>query len=220
MSYANGCRTCAPGKPTYATKSAPSTLNKPTVTTTSPSPPTCKDSSPPCTTGPTPPPSKTANACCAWSSKTSSSAPSTSPSDTASPSSTTRPAAVLTRPTPLIPTVTIRRVIHCVGGVLSPLLANIALSALDEHFAAKWEALGPDWTRAKHRRGGGPVMKLVRYADDFVVMVGGRREHADALWDEVAAGLAPMGLRPSVQKTRICHIDGGFGFLGRRSHRH
>jgi RNA-directed DNA polymerase len=52
------------------------------------------------------------------------------------------------------------------GGILSPLLANIALSVLDEHFARKWAALGPDWTRQKHRRGGGPVMKLVRYADD------------------------------------------------------
>jgi RNA-directed DNA polymerase len=30
------------------------------------------------------------------------------------------------------------------GGILSPLLANIALSVLDEHFAEKWEALGPD----------------------------------------------------------------------------
>ena len=61
------------------------------------------------------------------------------------------------------------------GGILSPLLANIALSILDEHFHAKWEALGPEWTRAKHRRAGGPVMKLVRYADDFVIMVHGQR---------------------------------------------
>ncbi|WP_449289923.1 hypothetical protein [Nocardia aobensis] len=30
------------------------------------------------------------------------------------------------------------------GGILSPLLANIALSVLDEHFAAKWAALGPE----------------------------------------------------------------------------
>ena len=51
------------------------------------------------------------------------------------------------------------------GGILSPLLANIALSVLDEHFARKWEALGPQWTRAKRRRAGEPVMKLVRYAD-------------------------------------------------------
>ena len=51
------------------------------------------------------------------------------------------------------------------GGILSPLLANIALSTLDEHFAHKWEALGPEWTRAKRRRAGEPVMKLIRYAD-------------------------------------------------------
>jgi len=57
-------------------------------------------------------------------------------------------------------------VAHCVAGVLSPLLANIALSVLDEHFQTKWDALGPEWTRVKHRRAGGPVMKLVRFADD------------------------------------------------------
>jgi RNA-directed DNA polymerase len=105
------------------------------------------------------------------------------------------------------------------GGILSPLLANIALSALDEHFTAKWEALGPEWTRAKRRRAGTPVMKLVRYADDFVVMVGGRREQAETLWDEVAAVLAPIGLRLSVDKSRVCHIDEGFDFLGWRIQR-
>ena len=34
------------------------------------------------------------------------------------------------------------------GGILSPLLANIALSCLDEHFTRKWAALGPEWTRS------------------------------------------------------------------------
>lgn len=105
------------------------------------------------------------------------------------------------------------------GGILSPLLANIALSVLDEHFARKWEALGPEWTRAKDRRAGGPVMKLVRYADDFVVMVGGTRDHAEALWDEVTTVLTPMGLRLSEEKTRVCHIDEGFDFLGWRIQR-
>jgi RNA-directed DNA polymerase len=105
------------------------------------------------------------------------------------------------------------------GGILSPLLANIALSVLDEHFSDKWEALGPSWTRAKHRRGGGPVMKLVRYADDFVIMVFGTRDDAEALWDEVTAVLAPMGLRLSEEKTRVCHIDEGFDFLGWRIQR-
>jgi RNA-directed DNA polymerase len=100
------------------------------------------------------------------------------------------------------------------GGILSPLLANIALSVLDEHFTDKWVGYGPDWTRRKHRRRGGAVMRLVRYADDFVVMIAGTREHAEALWDEVAAVLAPMGLRLSVDKTRVVHVDDGFDFLG------
>ncbi|HCT75665.1 MAG TPA: hypothetical protein DGG94_18710 [Micromonosporaceae bacterium] len=52
------------------------------------------------------------------------------------------------------------------GGILSPLLANIALSILDEHFLRKWEALGPSWTRAKRLRNGTAACKLIRYADD------------------------------------------------------
>ncbi len=105
------------------------------------------------------------------------------------------------------------------GGILSPLLANIALSVLDEHFAAKWAALGPEWTRAKHRRAGVPAMRIIRYADDFVVMVAGNRDDTEALWGEVAAVLAPMGLRLSEEKTRVCHIDEGFDFLGWRIQR-
>jgi len=100
------------------------------------------------------------------------------------------------------------------GGVLSPLLANIALSVLDEHFTRKWEELGPSWTRAKHRRNGGAVCRIVRYADDFVVMVNGKRDDAEALREEVTAVLAPIGLRLSDEKTKVCHIDEGFDFLG------
>jgi RNA-directed DNA polymerase len=100
------------------------------------------------------------------------------------------------------------------GGVLSPLLANIALSVLDEHFSTKWEALGPYWTRAKRRHARVPAMRFVRYADDFLVMVAGTKADAEALWDEVATVLAPMGLRLSEEKTGVRHIDEGFDFLG------
>ena len=100
------------------------------------------------------------------------------------------------------------------GGILSPLLANIALSVLDEHFTQKWEALGPEWTRAKRRRAGEPAMRLVRYADDFVVMIHGTRDDAEALRAEVSDVLAPIGLRLSGPKTRVCHIDERFDFLG------
>jgi RNA-directed DNA polymerase len=105
------------------------------------------------------------------------------------------------------------------GGILSPLLANVALSVLDEYFTRKWEALGPAWTRAKRRRAGEPAYRIVRYADDFVVMVGGTRDDAEALWGEVDTALAPMGLRLSDEKTRVSHMDEGFDFLGWRIQR-
>ena len=105
------------------------------------------------------------------------------------------------------------------GGILSPLLANIALSVLDEHFTRKWEALGPTWRRAKLRRTGVPAMRIVRYADDFVFMINGRRADAEALRDEVQTLLEPIGLSLSAEKTRVCHVDEGFDFLGWRIQR-
>ena len=45
-------------------------------------------------------------------------------------------------------------------------------------------------------------------------MVSGDRHHAEALREEVAAVLAPLGLRLSPEKTRVVHIDEGFDFLG------
>ena len=107
------------------------------------------------------------------------------------------------------------------GGILSPLLANIALSVLDEHFVAAWAAMGAhSGARQQRRRTGLATYRLVRYADDFVVLVAGTRDHAEAVRDEAAAVLAPMGLRLSPTKTRIAHIDEGFDFLGFRVRRH
>ena len=94
------------------------------------------------------------------------------------------------------------------GGILSPLLANIALSALDDHFDQQWQQeMGDDRQRAKRRSNGQGNWKLIRYADDFVLMVSGDRHHAEALREEVAAVLAPLGLRLSPEKTRVVNID-------------
>jgi hypothetical protein len=76
------------------------------------------------------------------------------------------------------------------GGILSPLLANVALSVLDEHFD---QYTISTVERAKRRRHGLANYRLVRYADDFVIMVSGNRAQAEALLPEVAAVLAPMG---------------------------
>jgi len=98
------------------------------------------------------------------------------------------------------------------GGILSPLLANIALSALDEHFARQWQPERRE--RDKRRRKGLGNWRLVRYADDFVIMVSGTARHAGALREEAAAVLAPLGLQLAGEKTRVVHIDEGFDFLG------
>ncbi len=101
------------------------------------------------------------------------------------------------------------------GGILSPLLANIALSRLDDHFAQQWrQQMATDYQRAKRKRAGLANWRLIRYADDFVVVVSGERRHAEALREEVAAVLAPLGLRLSPEKTRVVHIDEGLDFLG------
>jgi RNA-directed DNA polymerase len=106
------------------------------------------------------------------------------------------------------------------GGILSPLLANVALSVLDDHFARAWETFGKNAQARSYRRSKGlPTYRVVRYADDFVVLVSGTRTRAENLRDEVAAVLSAMGLRLSEEKTGICHIDEGFTFLGWRIQR-
>lgn len=105
------------------------------------------------------------------------------------------------------------------GGILSPLLANIALSALDDHFAEIWQATETSNRRQGIRKRGGATYRLVRYADDFVVLVYGTREHAEALRAQVTQVLAPLGLRLSQAKTSVVHFDEGFDFLGWRIQR-
>jgi RNA-directed DNA polymerase len=105
------------------------------------------------------------------------------------------------------------------GGILSPLLANIALSVLDEHFMGQWASWGGTYGRRRRRVNGLANYRLVRYADDFVVLVTGDQGHVDELRDEVAAVLLPMGLHLSEEKTRVTHIDEGFDFLGFRIRR-
>ena len=101
------------------------------------------------------------------------------------------------------------------GGILSPLLANIALSVLDEHFQGQWrQQMGTESRRARRRRNGLGTWRLVRYADDFVVVVHGSRENTEALRKDVADVLAPMGLRLSPAKTQVVHMSEGFDFLG------
>lgn len=85
------------------------------------------------------------------------------------------------------------------GAVISPLLANIYLHPLDVHMTARG-------------------YRMVRYADDFVVLCKSREE-ADAALAEIRAWVADNGLRLHPNKTHVgdCRQRGeGFEFLGYR----
>ena len=102
------------------------------------------------------------------------------------------------------------------GGIISPLLANIYLSVLDRRFSDAWDNdMSPRWRRQKRRQKGLPNYRLVRYADDFLVLVHGTKSDAEALRDEIGELLADrLKMTLSAEKTLITHIDEGFDFLG------
>ena len=105
------------------------------------------------------------------------------------------------------------------GGILSPLLANIALAVLDEHGHGPWLDGGMMSTpsrRAKRRAKGLPNWRIVRYADDFVILVHGTRADVETLREGIALVLEPLGLRLSPAKTRILHMSESLDFLGFR----
>lgn len=80
------------------------------------------------------------------------------------------------------------------GSVVSPILANVYLDDFDEAISAT-------------------NLKLVRYADDFVVL-GKRQTQIRAIQEQIAEWLAEMGLQLHAGKTQITHFDRGFKFLG------
>lgn len=80
------------------------------------------------------------------------------------------------------------------GGVISPLLSNIALNHLD------WFLEGQG-------------LNFVRYADDFVILCKTEPEAERAL-DLVRSFLKGMELEDSPEKTKIRHFSQGFDFLG------
>jgi RNA-directed DNA polymerase len=103
------------------------------------------------------------------------------------------------------------------GGIASPLLANIALSALDRQYQVDWQEMSSyDGKRKRLRRKGLPTYRLVRYADDLVLMVMGTRDQAKALLDRLSGRVEALGLKLKAEKTRLTHLDEGFVFLGQK----
>ena len=88
------------------------------------------------------------------------------------------------------------------------MLSNVALWVLDEHCAREAQRPLPG-DAPSAAVWASPNCRLVRYADDWTLMVAGIRDDAVALRDEAAQVLARTGLRLSEEKTLITRIDEG-----------
>jgi len=116
------------------------------------------------------------------------------------------------------------------GGILSPLLANIVLSAIEqryERYIAPHRKRNGDAParpgdavrifRHRERKAGRPVFLPVRYADDFVVLVTGTEDQARAEKEDLACYLREhLKLTLSADKTHVTALTEGFQFLSHR----
>jgi RNA-directed DNA polymerase len=99
------------------------------------------------------------------------------------------------------------------GGVISPLLANVYLNEFDKWAEAKWH-LGP-YAQQRRRQAGRGNYRLIRYADDFVVLSNDGIDGVQQAKREIRDFLASdLHLELSEEKTHITHINNGFDFLG------
>ncbi len=94
------------------------------------------------------------------------------------------------------------------GGVISPLLLNVALHGLERAAGVRYRAAG---TRSGQTMPDSPV--LIRYADDLVVLCHSQLQ-AQQVKAVLSQWLTPRGLAFNEDKTRIVHLDTGFDFLG------
>jgi RNA-directed DNA polymerase len=93
------------------------------------------------------------------------------------------------------------------GGIISPILANLALDGMQKVIA-----------RAVRKTG--DKVNFVRYADDFIVTGASKELLEQKVKPTLTAFLNPRGLELSEQKTVITHIEKGFNFLGHTVRKH
>ena len=90
------------------------------------------------------------------------------------------------------------------GGVISPLLANVALHGMEKALGIKYkEQCNHNYTK----------YALCRYSDDFVIMCP-TKESAETVYPLLSEYLTERGLTLAEDKTKITHAEDGFDFLG------
>jgi RNA-directed DNA polymerase len=92
------------------------------------------------------------------------------------------------------------------GGIISPILANMALDGLEQELRRRF---GPT-----HRLRNRHQINLIRFADDFVTTGRTKELLKDRVQPVMESFLEERGLTLSATKTRITHISEGFDFLG------
>lgn len=98
------------------------------------------------------------------------------------------------------------------GGIISPLLANIALDGMERLFGSETKQGNP--VRPSNKRGWKKGISLIRYADDFVVMAPSKEMIEQEVLPRLNHFLNQRGLSLNQAKTRIVHRNEGFNFLG------
>jgi RNA-directed DNA polymerase len=99
------------------------------------------------------------------------------------------------------------------GGIISPLLANVYLNEFDRWAEERWEQ--NQYERSKRRKAGGGHYRMVRYADDFVVVSNDTIEGVRQAREDIRDFLTrELHLELSAEKTLITHVNDGFTFLG------
>ena len=95
------------------------------------------------------------------------------------------------------------------GGILSPMLANVALTSMDNFSQERF-----GWRGHTPKTGYYQINPMVRYADDFIIIC--KSELEAKLQKEVLTKYLKeeIGLELSDEKTKITHLTKGFNFLG------
>lgn len=97
------------------------------------------------------------------------------------------------------------------GSLISPLLANIALTGMEEQLGIRYKT-ARCWNRNPSHTNISRY-SLVFYADDFVIMCE-KKEEAIGVYEKIKPYLQERGLELSEEKTKVSHIQDGFDFLG------
>jgi group II intron reverse transcriptase/maturase len=100
------------------------------------------------------------------------------------------------------------------GSVASPLFANLYLHQFDLWW---WQKYGALTTRekTKRRQQGLANSRLVRFADDWILLTNGTLTQAEELREEARQFLwEDLGLELNLAKTHVTHAKDGFDFVG------